>query len=110
MKSYDMQWHAKLCNTITLDNFDFPVGSRSVAERAAFSNYYRGSKVQGDVAKYVCSYVADSIGSIHISHVFTTGGRAGDYASQGNQDTNLHINKANIHMEDSTGILTWISG
>merc|ERR550519_187879 len=27
----------------------------------------------------------------------------GDYASQGNQDTNLRINKANIHMEDSTG-------
>merc|ERR1712179_185124 len=33
----------------------------------------------------------------------SSGGGGGDYASQGNQDTNLRINKANIHMEDSTG-------
>merc|ERR1712179_859138 len=27
----------------------------------------------------------------------------GDYASVGNKDTNVRINKASIHMEDSTG-------
>merc|ERR1712112_311858 len=33
----------------------------------------------------------------------STGGGGGDYASQGNQDTNVRINKAHIQMEDSTG-------